>query len=565
MFEPSNHAFPKLLALVGVFASLAFAQSQNPSPSSGSTPPSSTPAVASSVQPASAVPPAPSASPPPHELNFLDADKLFREGDFDEAIDAYNSLIAKNAEPALAYAGLARVYLKRHQVSDAAAEIDKALDLAPTYPAVRTANGEVLFRQGKLADAEKEFVGLIRENTAYARAYLGMARISEAASYYKQAKRLIDYAHNLDPDDPDIRKFWLHTLSRDERIKALRDYLNAKNGDNAKERGRLGVELSLLEDEADQPLHPCRLASKVTSMQTDLKAMLYDPNHIRAYGLSVKLNGGTSATLMLDTGAGGILVDRRIAEKAGIRRVVETKIGGIGDKGDANGYIGYADSIQIGDLEFQNCYVEVIDQKRALGDDGLIGANVFSRFLVDLDFSNGKFRLSPLPSRPEDPKPEAALVSRDSTGPQPHDRYVAPEMKSYTPVYRFGHLLLLWTQVGKVPPKLFLLDTGAWANTISPSAAREVTKIYGDSNTTVKGLSGKVNDVFRANDVTLTFGHLRQENQDIVSFDTTGISDSAGTEISGTLGFNLLRMLDIKIDYRDGLVDLEFDKNRWHR
>jgi hypothetical protein len=37
-----------------------------------------------------------------------------------------------------------------------------------------------------------------------------------------------------------------------------------------------------------------------------------------------------------------------------------------------------------------------------------------------------------------------------------------------------------------------------------------------------------------------------------------------GTEISGTLGFGMLFMLDIRIDYRDGLVDFSFDPNRFH-
>jgi hypothetical protein len=34
--------------------------------------------------------------------------------------------------------------------------------------------------------------------------------------------------------------------------------------------------------------------------------------------------------------------------------------------------------------------------------------------------------------------------------------------------------------------------------------------------------------------------------------------------VSGTLGFAMLRMLDIKIDYRDGMVDFTYDKNRTH-
>jgi hypothetical protein len=114
---------------------------------------------------------------------------------------------------------------------------------------------------------------------------------------------------------------------------------------------------------------------------------------------------------------------------------------------------------------------------------------------------------------------------------------------------------LVSTWLNDLPPKLFLIDTGAFANTISPSAAREVTGVSSDADTTVKGLSGKVDQVFRADQFTIQFGHLRQKNRDTVAFDTKNISDSIGTEVSGLLGFTTLALLEIKIDYRDGLVD----------
>jgi hypothetical protein len=46
-------------------------------------------------------------------------------------------------------------------------------------------------------------------------------------------------------------------------------------------------------------------------------------------------------------------------------------------------------------------------------------------------------------------------------------------------------------------------------------------------------------------------------------FDTKSTSDAVGTEVSGMLGFTVLRMLDIKVDYREGLVDFKFDAKRW--
>lgn len=64
----------------------------------------------------------------------------------------------------------------------------------------------------------------------------------------------------------------------------------------------------------------------------------------------------------------------------------------------------------------------------------------------------------------------------------------------------------------------------------------------------------------RADKAIITFSHFRQENQDLTAFDLSKISKDAGTEISGILGFTTLRMFEIKIDYRDGLVDFVLDK-----
>jgi len=329
--------------------------------------------------------------------------------------------------------------------------------------------------------------------------------------------------------------------------------------------------------------------SKVTKTETPLVRLLSDPQHLRGYGLNVSLNGHKS-TLLLDTGASGIIVKRAIAEHAGIGRIVETKVWGVGDKGKKNAHVGIVDSIHIGELEFQNCPIEIMEARSVAEEDGLIGTDVLEDFLVDVDFPHEKLILSELPKRPGEADSTPSLKAEDdsvtddservtkndagtnNTAPTTtaansrfHDRYIAPEMQSFTPVFRLGHDLLVTTTIGNVPAKLFLLDTGALTNCISPGAAREVTKVHGDSNTVIEGLSGSVKNVYSAKKAVLTFGHLRQENQDMIAFDTTSISDAEGTEISGFLGFTLLRMLDIKIDYRDALVSFTFDSKQWGR
>jgi glyoxylase-like metal-dependent hydrolase (beta-lactamase superfamily II) len=57
--------------------------------------------------------------------------------------------------------------------------------------------------------------------------------------------------------------------------------------------------------------------------------------------------------------------------------------------------------------------VRVLEQRSVVGEDGLIGADVFSSFLVDIDFPNEKLRLSELPKRPDDTSANLSLKTED--------------------------------------------------------------------------------------------------------------------------------------------------------
>lgn len=546
--------------------------------------------------------------PSPTAANPLgDARALYRKGDFDKAIAKYQEYQKDHPNSPDSYTGIMRVYLKQKKLDEAVQAVQLGMQYADS-PRMRVAQAELWFRQGKIVEAESAWVKVINSGTPDARAYLGLSHVDNAVAMYKSAQKYIQKAHDIDPDDPDVNEAWVGTLSRAQRIKYLEDSLAGDNNWDEEKRAGIKSYLEYLKERSLQKRNPCRLASKVTSTETPLLPLLIDPRHMRGLGLTVSLNGHKS-NLLLDTGAGGILVTRSVAQHAGVSKMVEVQIGGIGDKGRKKAFVGIVDSIKIGQLEFQNCPIEVIERGSLADEDGLIGPNVFEEFLVDLDFPNAKLKLSELPKRPGDAQQNLGLKNEDeedeadssqereadksadpgnkdtnsasaaatpvpaakpapkpaeATPPRgPQDRYIAPEMKDYSRFFRFGHFLLIPTKIGDVPYKLFAMDSGAFNNIISPAAAREVTKVAGDSNLIVKGLSGQVNKVYTADKTVLTFGHLRQENQEMTSFETKNISDHVGTEISGFLGFPLLRMLDIKIDYRDALVDFEYDKKRF--
>jgi tetratricopeptide (TPR) repeat protein len=519
---------------------------------------------------------APGAPPVSDADTLVLAEKLYGQGDYAAALAQYQALLPAHPKWPKIYSGLARVYLKQGKVQEASDAVAKGLEQADS-PAIRIALGEVDFRQGKIFEAEQEWAKVINSGNEEARAYLGMARVSHANSMYKRSNTLIDKAHELDPQDPDIRRYWIGTRSRQERIKDLEAELLQIDA-KSERRIHLQHALDLLKSTQGQN---CRLVGNITSTETPLVRLMRDADHPRGVGLAVGIDGEKSK-LMLDTGSSGILINQKLADKAGIARIVDTEVHGIGDQ-NTRSYLGIAKSIKIGQLEFQNCAVGVIDERNLLSEDGFIGTDVFESFLIEIDVPGGKLRLSELPKRPSETPTQLSLhadgesgqegddpqlsstasgnspnsAAGKSTGPQ--DRYIAPEMKAYTPVFRFGHDLLIPTKIGDVPAKLFAIDTGSFRTIVSPDAAREITRIHGNAFDRVKGVSGEAKKVYDAETVVFQFGHLREKGRNIPSLDISKFSESTGTEISGFLGFiDILQYLDIKLDYRDGLVDFAF-------
>jgi Aspartyl protease len=138
------------------------------------------------------------------------------------------------------------------------------------------------------------------------------------------------------------------------------------------------------------------LVSETTKTETRLLPILADVNsrRLRGYGISVSVNGQKSK-LLLDTGASGILINRNLAEKAGVTKLSDTEIRGIGDKGGKRGHMGIADSLKIGEFEFHECPVEVLEQRSVDEEDGLRIAQA-SRGAPDEDrFANSERRLQP--------------------------------------------------------------------------------------------------------------------------------------------------------------------------
>ena len=519
----------------------------------------------------------------------LPADKAYLAGKLDDAEGLYREAVSQTPHDAELDAGLVRTLLRERKLDDASSTAQAAVAAKPDSVPLLTALAEVQYRQGKVAEAAGTADQAFRADRCYGRLYLLRGRILRLNSMYASANRAIGIAHQLDPWDSDIRGAWVQTLPLEKRVDQQKQYLATATAIDIGERVRGEKYLKYLLAEAANPGKNCRLASSASSTEVQMIPLWSDDKftcdrygycgqtgkHILGWGLHVFFNG-REGQLEVDSGASGLLLSRAVADRAGLKPDERIQMEGVGDQGAQGGYTAKVDSIKVGGLEFRDCIVEVTDRKEVIGIDGLIGTDVFSSYLVTLDYPMRKFSLAPLPPRPgDDSAPmlnteaasQGAGASSGSSAAQsagPKDRYIAPEMKDYTPFFRAGHFIIIPVTLNHKTERLFMVDSGAFSSSISPEAAAAVTKMHG-SLFTIQGLSGEVKKVSESDHIVFNFGGIQQTNNNLFAFDTSNMTRFAGLEVSGFLGNTILRELATHIDYRDGLIKFDYDPRHGNR
>jgi len=510
-----------------------------------------------------------------------EAEKDYRAGDWEAAAARYKNLLATHPDDPQLTAGTIQSLLKLGILDDASTLASSAAAKDPKSAVLRTALGEARFRDGQIGESEKDFYSAQQMDPCNARARLGIGQVARAESNYATSKQQIQIAHTLNQADPDIQSAWLATLPLKERIAELQAAVDHSGSvDNELTRFRRGY-LDRLKRAQESESHHCEANSSIDKTilpliptGIDATAMWNDSSKVSTWGLNVEING-KQAHLLVDTGAGNIYIGKSFASHAGLNSEEKIVVSGIGDQGPQSSFISHASSIKVGDITFSDCAVEVSDAHSVIGFDGLIGMDVFAQYLVTLDFPLHQIRLAPLPARPSEPAPTSELstsstedpgtaVSADAGGgttPRgPHDRYIAPEMRNYTEVFRFGHELLIPTKLNQGDPVLMMIDSGSYQTVVTKRASAPFLHLFATISDT-RGIAGTVKRVYHGH-LTLQFDHIQDVEPDIAVFEGLHpFGRGAGTEVSGLLGFPVLRQLIIDIDYRDGLVQFTHDPN----
>jgi len=458
------------------------------------------------------------------------------------AVDLYRKELARNPAWSDGYYGLVRALLRSHRPQEAYTAAEDALRNSPNTAGAETAAGMASFRKGNLAEAENHFHAALKLDTRYPGGLAGLASICSTVSKFKTARDLRLLAYRTAPSDPELMQFHANTLSGAQHIAALEKILAIF--DPASDDARnLRVHI-----QADRALGDRKLSRLVSPYQASRIKMLwlYDgPKRIRGAGLRVQINAKQNVTLLLDTGASGIALSLKTAEKAGLELLdtESTQAKGIGDEQPQESQRFIASEIRAGDVAFADFPVSIFRAARSSDADGLIGADVFQRFVMTIDFPKLEIQLEPRPAR-------------STSAEEPEDAPDTPP-PGFSRMLRLGNHLAIFTAVNEAKPRLFLLDSGSSSNLIDTDFARETSQVYKDDRIRVQGLQGKVRDTSVANKVSLVFAGFKQDNSDVVALDFDKVSEGLGVGLSGILGLPVVAQLKVSIDYHDGIARFE--------
>src|SRR5215510_8431541 len=246
------------------------------------------------------------------------AKALLVKGKYLEASVAFKALVDKDPTSGEANAGLIRSLYRSDKFDEADAAAKKALSATPNSAPVQAAAGDLAFRLGKFADAEAAYRASLQADPNSARGLFGMGRMYEMVSMHRMAKTALAKAHDLAPDDKEVLDHWLDTLPYTEQLKAVK----AAAGDHVTEREQRHIKFLTAATEKK----PWTLTSPVKP--AEIKMEPYGRNEAfidkgsrvgmtaisTGFGLKVNFNDRASAVLLLDTGASGIVVGRKLGE-----------------------------------------------------------------------------------------------------------------------------------------------------------------------------------------------------------------------------------------------------------
>lgn len=462
-----------------------------------------------------------------------------RSGKYDEAAERFSSAIEKAPDSADARLGLALAFLKTRRFYAAVEQSVNVLEKTPDHARANALVGMVLMRIGLLNDAKVYFLKSLAANEREPLAHAGVAELELYSGNLKEALRRARLAVSGSSRDPDFLYLLGQCSARQEAYaeaaKAYEDYLRFASDLDSDRRARIRGLIQLYR----------RLSNRTLYLVTGAKSAdiaITFPD-ARLPFVDVKVNGQGPFRFVIDTGAGFVVVSKRLAKKLKMRPVASGGTSrGVSGNGRFTIVYGIIDKLAMGPMTMQNVptYIREIRDSEENPIDGYIGLSVLGQFQVAVDYDRKLLELRPPGT------PPAPLVANDVEVPF-----------SITN----GGMLSVPVDIGKEIPLNFIVDTGASSTVVS-------TKAYERFNLQEKEHKGVTVRVIGAGGVTDNvpivvldrlalhgYGEAREFVRAVV-LDLEPVNEAAGFEQAGIIGNDVLRFYRVEFNFARGSLVL---------
>ncbi|MGJ5817702.1 hypothetical protein [Paludibaculum fermentans] len=390
--------------------------------------------------------------------------------------------------------------------------------------------GAARFQGGQPDLALPYYAKALDKDPARISSLVAAAGIQESGFRREQALALYRRALTLDPGNLDALTF----LSRSaptpaEQQASTRQLASMATGEQA---ARARMRLRELDALGGRP------AFEVADTTRPYYFELEDPGRDVPFGMTFAVlvvptpNGGR-IRLLLSTATEGIWLRKSAAKALGARILFPSTYPWLDQGNLLAGDFGIIDKLELGELTLRNCPVFVRNASRSYmyGVDGIIGAEVFKDFLVEIGNSAADLSLIPFA---EGYPAEAAryFVNIRRYGPfLLAPAKLDPEQERYFAVSNLTSAVLL--QAGKQPPG--------------------VKDVDGGSNRVLSGWLCSALPPQHLYQVLLAVGFSRWEGY-ATSCKMEDLNRAAGFRVTGILGYSFLSAYTMVIDYRRGRI-----------
>lgn len=247
----------------------------------------------------------------------------------------------------------------------------------------------------------------------------------------------------------------------------------------------------------------------------------------------VSINGQGPFRFLIDTGATQTVLTPKVATKLGLQKIATNIMFGVGGAGKVESPIYRADSLKVGDVTVKDLPLGTIaNPLLELFLDGILGPTLLADFLITMDYPRNQIELS----------------------------RKAPEGGTVIPAWFLSGLLLIPADVNGKYKGNFLIDTGADSTLLAYSMANNLGV---NKNTPgaaldlpIGGIGGLDDEVLVVPSVNLKTPFESRQFEKMMAIELKGMSSLIQTELSGVIGYDMLKSYRVTLDYHKAEIRL---------